>query len=125
MAHDKQAPQNTLDSPHVLVHRRGPLVPRADGSARQARWTAWRGGAAARACPPAQAPWPFTPPVSSRVYGDTSRLVRATMPWAHHRCERSACSMAARHHAIGLLVLCAVLWSTGGLLIKWIAWPAL
>jgi drug/metabolite transporter (DMT)-like permease len=33
--------------------------------------------------------------------------------------------MAARHHAVGLLVLCAVLWSTGGLLIKWIAWPAL
>jgi drug/metabolite transporter (DMT)-like permease len=33
--------------------------------------------------------------------------------------------MAARHHAVCLLVLCAVLWSTGGLLIKWIAWPAL
>ena len=33
--------------------------------------------------------------------------------------------MAARSHAVVLLVLCAVLWSTGGLLIKWIAWPAL
>jgi len=33
--------------------------------------------------------------------------------------------MAARRHAVGLLVLCAVLWSTGGLLIKCIAWPAL
>jgi drug/metabolite transporter (DMT)-like permease len=33
--------------------------------------------------------------------------------------------MAARRHAAVLLVLCAVLWSTGGLLIKWIAWPAL
>src|SRR5262245_56387082 len=33
--------------------------------------------------------------------------------------------MAARSHATGLLVLCAVLWSTGGLLIKSIAWPAL
>ena len=33
--------------------------------------------------------------------------------------------MDARHHAVCLLVLCAVLWSTGGLLIKWIAWPAL
>jgi drug/metabolite transporter (DMT)-like permease len=33
--------------------------------------------------------------------------------------------MAARSHAAVLLVLCAVLWSTGGLLIKWIAWPAL
>src|SRR5262245_33063257 len=47
------------------------------------------------------------------------------MPGAHHRYERSARSMAARHHAVCLLVLCAVLWSTGGLLIKWIAWPAL
>jgi len=33
--------------------------------------------------------------------------------------------MAARSRAAILLVLCAVLWSTGGLLIKWIAWPAL
>ena len=33
--------------------------------------------------------------------------------------------MAARRHAVFLLVLCAVLWSTGGLLIKSIAWPAL
>src|SRR5919109_3460986 len=33
--------------------------------------------------------------------------------------------MAARRYAVGLLVLCAVLWSTGGILIKWIAWPAL
>jgi drug/metabolite transporter (DMT)-like permease len=33
--------------------------------------------------------------------------------------------MAARRNAIVLLVLCAVLWSTGGILIKWIAWPAL
>jgi drug/metabolite transporter (DMT)-like permease len=33
--------------------------------------------------------------------------------------------MAARRHAVVLLVLCAVLWSTGGLLIKSIAWPAL
>jgi len=33
--------------------------------------------------------------------------------------------MAARRHAAVLLVLCAVLWSTGGPLIKWIAWPAL
>jgi len=33
--------------------------------------------------------------------------------------------MAGRRHAVMLLVLCAVLWSTGGLLIKWIAWPAL
>ena len=31
----------------------------------------------------------------------------------------------ARRHAVALLVLCAVMWSTGGLLIKWIAWPAL
>jgi drug/metabolite transporter (DMT)-like permease len=33
--------------------------------------------------------------------------------------------MAARRYAIVLLVLCAVLWSTGGILIKWIALPAL
>lgn len=33
--------------------------------------------------------------------------------------------MAARRNALVLLVLCAVLWSTGGLLIKWIAWSAL
>ena len=33
--------------------------------------------------------------------------------------------LVARRHAVALLVLCAVLWSTGGLLIKWIAWPAL
>jgi len=33
--------------------------------------------------------------------------------------------MAARRHAVFLLVLCAVLWSTGGFLIKSIAWPAL
>ena len=33
--------------------------------------------------------------------------------------------MVARSRAAILLVLCAVLWSTGGLLIKWIAWPAL
>ena len=33
--------------------------------------------------------------------------------------------MAAHSYAAVLLVLCAVLWSTGGLLIKWIAWPAL
>jgi drug/metabolite transporter (DMT)-like permease len=33
--------------------------------------------------------------------------------------------MAARRHAVVLLVLCAVLWSTGGLLIKSITWPAL
>ena len=33
--------------------------------------------------------------------------------------------MATRSYAAVLLVLCAVLWSTGGLLIKWIAWPAL
>jgi drug/metabolite transporter (DMT)-like permease len=33
--------------------------------------------------------------------------------------------MAARRNAIVLLVLCAVLWSTGGVLIKGIAWPAL
>ena len=33
--------------------------------------------------------------------------------------------MAARLYAVVLLVLCAVLWSTGGILIKWIAWPAL
>jgi drug/metabolite transporter (DMT)-like permease len=32
--------------------------------------------------------------------------------------------MAARRHAVMLLMLCAVLWRTGGLLIKWIAWPA-
>jgi drug/metabolite transporter (DMT)-like permease len=32
--------------------------------------------------------------------------------------------MTARSRAAVLLVLCAVLWSTGGLLIKWIAWPA-
>jgi len=32
--------------------------------------------------------------------------------------------MADRRHAVVLLVLCAVMWSTGGLLIKWIAWPA-
>src|ERR671923_15458 len=28
--------------------------------------------------------------------------------------------MATRRHAVVLLVLCAVLWSTGGLLIKWL-----
>jgi len=28
--------------------------------------------------------------------------------------------MTTRRHAVGLLVLCAVLWSTGGLLIKWL-----
>jgi drug/metabolite transporter (DMT)-like permease len=28
--------------------------------------------------------------------------------------------MATRRHAVGLLVLCAVLWSTGGILIKWL-----
>src|SRR4029450_9487838 len=39
--------------------------------------------------------------------------------------ERSASVMAARSRAAILLVLCAVLWSTGGLLITWIAWPAL
>src|SRR4030095_3352169 len=39
--------------------------------------------------------------------------------------ERSAYVMTARSHAAVLLVLCAVLWSTGGLLIKWIAGPAL
>lgn len=33
--------------------------------------------------------------------------------------------MTERRHAVVLLVLSAVLWSTGGLLIKWIAWPAL
>jgi drug/metabolite transporter (DMT)-like permease len=33
--------------------------------------------------------------------------------------------MAARRYAVVRLVLCAVLWSTGGILIKWIAWPAL
>src|SRR5262245_37798631 len=33
--------------------------------------------------------------------------------------------MAARRYAVILLVLCAVLWSTGGLLIKSIAGPAL
>jgi hypothetical protein len=33
--------------------------------------------------------------------------------------------MAARRYAVVLLVLCAVLWSTGGILIKWIALPAL
>jgi drug/metabolite transporter (DMT)-like permease len=33
--------------------------------------------------------------------------------------------LVARRHAVALLVLCAVLWSTGGLLIKWMAWPAL
>jgi drug/metabolite transporter (DMT)-like permease len=38
---------------------------------------------------------------------------------------KGARAMAARRHAVILLVLCAVLWSTGGLLIKWIAWPAL
>jgi drug/metabolite transporter (DMT)-like permease len=32
--------------------------------------------------------------------------------------------MAAHRHAVVLLVLCAVLWSTGGLLIKWIPGPA-
>ena len=32
--------------------------------------------------------------------------------------------MADRRHAVVLLVLCAVMWSTGGLLVKWIAWPA-
>src|ERR1043166_7622461 len=39
--------------------------------------------------------------------------------------KRSASVMAARSSAAALLMLCAVLWSTGGLLIKWIAWPAL
>src|SRR6266705_3359710 len=39
--------------------------------------------------------------------------------------ERSASVMVARSRAAILLVLCAVLWSTGGLLIKWITWPAL
>src|SRR5262245_65935826 len=33
--------------------------------------------------------------------------------------------MATRRYAVVLLVLCAVLWSTGGILIKWVAWPAL
>jgi drug/metabolite transporter (DMT)-like permease len=33
--------------------------------------------------------------------------------------------MTARRYALVLLVLCAVLWSTGGILIKWIALPAL
>jgi drug/metabolite transporter (DMT)-like permease len=33
--------------------------------------------------------------------------------------------MTARSYAAVLLVFCAVLWSTGSLLIKWIAWPAL
>jgi len=33
--------------------------------------------------------------------------------------------MASRRYALVLLVLCAVLWSTGGILIKWIALPAL
>src|SRR5262245_28791061 len=32
--------------------------------------------------------------------------------------------MATRRHAVGLLVLCAVLWSTGGILIKWLPGPA-
>src|SRR5262245_42830302 len=32
--------------------------------------------------------------------------------------------MAIRRHAVGLLVLCAVLWSTGGILIKWLPGPA-
>jgi drug/metabolite transporter (DMT)-like permease len=32
--------------------------------------------------------------------------------------------MTTRRHAVGLLVLCAVLWSTGGLLIKWLPGPA-
>src|SRR5262249_56241345 len=32
--------------------------------------------------------------------------------------------MATRRHAVGLLVLCAVLWSTGGLLITWLPGPA-
>ena len=33
--------------------------------------------------------------------------------------------MAERRYALVLLVLCAMLWSTGGILIKWIALPAL
>jgi drug/metabolite transporter (DMT)-like permease len=32
--------------------------------------------------------------------------------------------MATRRDAVGLLVLCAVLWSTGGILIKWLPGPA-
>src|SRR5262249_60069295 len=32
--------------------------------------------------------------------------------------------MATRHHAVVLLVLCAVLWSTGGILIKALPGPA-
>ncbi len=32
--------------------------------------------------------------------------------------------MATRRHAVVLLVLCAVLWSTGGILIKWLPGPA-
>ena len=33
--------------------------------------------------------------------------------------------MANRRHGLPvLLVLCAVMWSTGGLLVKWMAWPA-
>src|SRR5262252_9945055 len=32
--------------------------------------------------------------------------------------------MATRRHAVGLLMLCAVLWSTGGILIKWLPGPA-
>src|SRR5215468_3152834 len=53
------------------------------------------------------------------------RLLSADLPWPRltdcpRRGERSNPSMATRRHAVGLLVLCAVLWSTGGLLIKWL-----
>src|SRR5262249_38720958 len=56
-------------------------------------------------------------------------LYRAYLPWPRltdgpRRGERSNPCMATRRDAVVLLVLCAVLWSTGGILINGLPGPA-
>src|SRR5919199_3412935 len=53
------------------------------------------------------------------IHPAPSQIARLRMR-SGERGERSNPCMATRRHAVGLLVLCAVLWSTGGLLIKWL-----
>ena len=61
----------------------------------------------------------------TRARGDSRACpLRLSPSYASGRCERSLRSMANRRHAVVLLVLCAVMWSTGRLLVKWMAWPA-
>src|SRR5882672_7818185 len=112
VARTSQGPAKTLDSSDRPVSMRAPALAQGAGggappmaylTARVSRSEALPLGAAAMVWCAAH---PYT-----RARGDSRACpLRLSPSYASGRCERSLRSMANRRHAVGLLVLCAVMW---------------